>query len=112
MSAIDFIREGFSRVSGTSELKRGRISARQLELLPANLQAGGASAAPPEQETGAASSEGESKEATTTEKKVDAEKWYSIDNDNYEVKPIRVTLLPQLIRVFASPTRAVKLEHF
>lgn len=31
------------------------------------------------------------------------EKWYSIDNDNYEVKPVRVTLLPDAVNVFAPP---------
>ncbi|KXZ75829.1 hypothetical protein TcasGA2_TC031813 [Tribolium castaneum] len=28
------------------------------------------------------------------------EKWFSIDNENYELKPVRVTLLPKLINVF------------
>ena len=31
------------------------------------------------------------------------ERWYSIDNDNYEVKPVRVTLLPNAISMFAVP---------
>ena len=34
------------------------------------------------------------------------EKWYSIDNDNYEVKPVRVTILPQAIKMFAPYSKA------
>ncbi|XP_065577690.1 acylglycerol kinase, mitochondrial-like [Artemia franciscana] len=34
------------------------------------------------------------------EEKEDVERWYSIDNDNYEVKNIRVTLLPEKIRLY------------
>lgn len=28
------------------------------------------------------------------------EQWFSIDNENFELKPIKVTLLPKLINVF------------
>mgnify|MGYP005985931231 CR=1 FL=1 len=30
------------------------------------------------------------------------EEWLSIDNENYELKPIKVTLLPKLIKVFCT----------
>lgn len=30
----------------------------------------------------------------------DDEKWFSIDNENYEVKPIKITLLPKVINMF------------
>lgn len=32
------------------------------------------------------------------------ESWLSIDNENFELKPIRVTLLPKLINVFCTNT--------
>lgn len=34
------------------------------------------------------------------------ERWYSIDNDNYEVKPVRVTILPEAIKMFAPYSKA------
>ncbi|XP_050298150.1 acylglycerol kinase, mitochondrial [Anthonomus grandis grandis] len=34
------------------------------------------------------------------EKKTDKVLWFSIDNEDYEVKPIRVTLLPKILKIY------------
>lgn len=32
--------------------------------------------------------------------KSEKEEWFSIDNEDYEVKPIRVTLLPKILKMY------------
>lgn len=79
------MKEGWLRQQGNSQMKRQVIQARQFEMIPKTEE--------PQ------SKEGESTEAASPSV---VEKWYSIDNDNYEVRPIRVTLLPQAIKVFGT----------
>lgn len=81
------MKEGWLRQHGSSEMQRKTIAARQFEMIPTIEEK---------------VSEGETDDGAKTS---DVEKWYSIDNDNYEVKPIRVTLLPQAIKVFGTSSR-------
>lgn len=69
-------------------MQHENILARQFEMIPET----------PEQNVAVES------EKVDEEKNSSVERWYSIDNDNYEVKSIRVTLLPETIKVFGAPT--------
>lgn len=42
----------------------------------------------------------EAREIELTPKNNEKEMWYSIDRENFEVKPVKITLLPQIIRMF------------
>lgn len=76
------MKEGWLRHRGFSQMQREKILARQFEMIPKT----------------------ESSQVVEGEKAPTVERWYSIDNDNYEVKPIRVTLLPEAVKVFGAPT--------
>jgi hypothetical protein len=64
-------------------MQQERILARQFQMIPQNHHP--------------LVDEQQQSPATATER------WYSIDGDNYEVKPVRVTLLQNAIRMFAIP---------
>lgn len=85
---FDFVKEGWLRNRGVTQMHREKIAARQFEMVPKIEEI-------PKQEEG--KTEGENKSS-------EVERWYSIDNDNYEVKPIRVTVLPEAIKVFGLST--------
>ena len=85
VSSLEFIGEGWRRVGNKPKgLPCERIAAQQLTLEPVVEETTSPESQP-----------------TETDTKKGKEKWFSIDNDNYEVKPIQVTLLPEAIRVFA-----------
>lgn len=67
-------------------MEREKINVRQFEMIPKTDEK-----AP------------EVSEGDATAPPAAVEKWYSIDNDNYEVKPIHVTVLPESIKMFAPP---------
>ena len=66
-------------------MKQEKIVARQFQMIPQNDQ------------------ELREEEQQQSPTQITTERWYSIDNDNYEVKPVLVTLLPNAIRMFAIP---------
>lgn len=88
ISSFQFVKEGWLRHSGTSQMQHENILARQFEMIPKT-------------EEQSVNIEGEK---VDEEKSSAIERWYSIDNDNYEVKSIRVTLLPEAIKVFGAST--------
>lgn len=65
---LDFVREGFKTIKGEDRDFADKISARQVELLPKNID----------------------------EKEI----WFSIDKEDYEAMPVRITLLPKVLKVF------------
>lgn len=69
MEYLDFVSEGFRTLNGQRRKIKDTIEARQVEIVPKNLD--------PEKEV-----------------------WFSIDKEEYEVKPVRITLLPRVLRVF------------
>ena len=79
-----------------------KILVREFELIPEKT------ISPPtaevEKDTELTEKETEKTEKTEKEteivKEPEIEKWYSIDNDSYEVKSIRATLLPDAIKMF------------
>ena len=73
-------------------MKREKILVRQFEMIPKIEEIPSTSVTMEEK--------GDGEKAPV----VDNDKWYSIDNDNYEVKPIRVTILPEAIKVFGVST--------
>ena len=73
-------------------MKRDKILVRQFEMIPKIEEIPSTSLTMEEK--------GDGEKAPV----VDNDKWYSIDNDNYEVKPIRVTILPEAIKVFGVST--------
>lgn len=83
------MKEGWLRTkTETSQMNREKILVRQFEMIPKIEESSIAE-----------------KETTEEGKSVEVEeRWYSIDNDNYEVKPIRVTVLPDAIKVFSAST--------
>ncbi|XP_046643063.1 acylglycerol kinase, mitochondrial-like [Daphnia pulicaria] len=89
ISGFEFVKEGWLRTkTETSHMNREKILVRQFEMIPKIEESSIAE-----------------KEATEEGKSVEVEeRWYSIDNDNYEVKPIRVTVLPDAIKVFSAST--------
>lgn len=74
---FDFVSEGWRRLSGKPPKAENTFSVRELELIPVSKE-------------------------KNSEKNI--EQWISIDNEEYEVKPIHVTLLPNKIYVFCSAT--------
>ncbi len=86
------MKEGWLRNRGIYEIKREKLMARQFEMIPKIEEIPA---------TPAVEDKAEGEKAPNI---VDNEKWYSIDNDNYEVKPIRVTILPEAIKVFGVST--------
>lgn len=68
----DFVSEGWKRIKGDKSNIVEKLDARMLELIPETI--------------------------SSEEKPV----WFAIDNEEYEVKPIRVTLIPKAIKVFCS----------
>ena len=89
ISGVEFVKEGWLRTkTGTSHMNREKILVRQFEMIPKIEESTAAEKEKSEEQKGV---EGE-------------ERWYSIDNDNYEVKPIRVTVLPDAIKVFSAST--------
>lgn len=96
LKIYEFIREGWTRVRRphSTGLHCHRIPVRQLTLVPSK----GETVADEKPEA-----QGQAQGETIGAKlSVDTnEKWYSIDNDKYEVRPISITLLPDVIRVFA-----------
>ncbi len=83
------MKEGWLRTkTETSHMNRETILVRQFEMIPKTEESSVAE-----------------KEQIEEPKSVEVkERWYSIDNDNYEVKPIRVTVLPDAIKVFSAST--------
>lgn len=67
---FDFVKEGWKSEKGEKRKVKEVIEARSVEIQP------------------------------KVNKGSQKEEWFSIDNENYELKPIRVTLLPRLINVF------------
>ena len=65
-----------------------KILVQEFELIPEKTSS------PPKEEV-------EKETETKTVKEPESEKWYSIDNDNYEVKSVRATLLPDAIKMFS-----------
>ena len=104
VSSLDFIGDGWRRVGGrATSLPGRRIAARQLSLQPAQAEA-----AEEIKEENVAKGETEAEGEDKAQKEVKEQlqpRWYAIDNDSYEVKPIHVTLLPDAVRVFAPPPR-------
>ena len=89
ISGFEFVKEGWLRTkTETSHMNREKILVRQFEMIPKT------------EESSVAENE-QIEEPKSVEVK---ERWYSIDNDNYEVKPIRVTVLPDAIKVFSAST--------
>lgn len=64
-------------------MQRDRVAVRQFEMVPVD-------------EASKSDAEGKPDQSV--------DRWYWIDNDNYEVKPIRVTLVPEAIKVFGVST--------
>lgn len=85
IGGFQFIKEGWLRNQEKSEMKQEKIVARQFQMIPQNDQ------------------ELREEEQQQSPTQITTERWYSIDNDNYEVKPVLVTLLPNAIRMFAIP---------
>ncbi|KAH0811429.1 hypothetical protein GEV33_011362 [Tenebrio molitor] len=67
---FDFVKEGWKSENGRMRDVEEVIEARSIEIQP------------------------------KVTNKSDSEGWFSIDNENYELKPIKVTVLPKLIKVF------------
>lgn len=86
MSSFEFIKEGWARSGNDSGMQREKIAVRQFEMIPKL-----------EDKPTSGDEKYENNNAST-------EKWYWIDGDNYEVKPIRVTVIPEAIKVFGVST--------
>ncbi|CAG2054307.1 unnamed protein product [Timema podura] len=78
ISYTDFVAEGWKRIRGQEPFVEEKLKTREFELRPALPN--------------------NSKEQ---------EKWISIDNEDYELKPIHVTLLPKKIHVFYKPENMI-----
>nr|CAD7197126.1 unnamed protein product [Timema douglasi] len=78
ISYMDFVAEGWKRIRGQEPFVEEKLKTREFELWPALPN--------------------NSKEQ---------EKWISIDNEDYELKPIHVTLLPKKIHVFYKPENMI-----
>nr|CAD7425521.1 unnamed protein product [Timema monikensis] len=78
ISYMDFVAEGWKRIRGQEPFVEEKLKTREFELQPALPN--------------------NSKEQ---------EKWISIDNEDYELKPIHVTLLPKKIHVFYKPENMI-----
>jgi len=87
LGTFEFIKEGWLRYHDTTETECEKVLVREFELIPEKIS-------PPQKE------EVENETETKTVKEPESEKWYSIDNDAYEVKSIRATLLPDAIKMF------------
>lgn len=74
LSAVDFVKEGWSRVRGTAEKSSAtaELDVRTVEIRPA-----------------AQVLHGEGRET-----------FFSIDNEAYEVKPVRVSVIPRAVRMY------------
>ena len=102
LGVFEFIKEGWLRYHDTTEMESEKILVREFELIPEKT------ISPPtaevEKDTELTEKETEKTEKTEKEteivKEPEIEKWYSIDNDSYEVKSIRATLLPDAIKMF------------
>lgn len=70
MDYLDFVRQGWRTEQGQEREIKNTIEARQIEIHPSEI---------------------------SDEKK---ESWFSIDKEDFEVKPVRVTLLPKFINMF------------
>jgi hypothetical protein len=44
--------------------------------------------------------------------KQNTERWISIDNEDYEVKPIHATLLPKKVHVFYTPAESLSWAFY
>lgn len=86
MSIFEFVKEGWARSGSESKMQREKIATRQFELRPK----------PDDKST--------SQDETIESNNANTEKWFWIDGDNYEVKPIRVTIIPEAIKVFGVST--------
>lgn len=69
---FDFVRQGWNIENGGKRNITETIEAKRIEIKPA--------------------SSGNTEDET--------EKWFSIDKEHFEVKPVRITLLPKAIRMF------------
>lgn len=74
LSGVDFVKEGWSRIRGTAEATAAEreFEVRAMEIRPAP-------------------------EVLHSEER---EAFFSIDNEAYEVKPVRVSVVPQAVRMF------------
>ncbi|KAG8310086.1 acylglycerol kinase, mitochondrial-like isoform X2 [Homalodisca vitripennis] len=66
----EYVEEGWRRVRGELPTAQEQLEAQQLEIVP------------------------------VTQLQENEEKWFSIDNEEYEVRHIRVTLMPKSVQVF------------
>lgn len=89
VSYNDFVKEGWRRESGEEPLRPCKIMAKDVKLWPV--------------ETSSANKSGDTSEDNIPSGSKDVEKWFSIDNEDYEVKAVHATLLPNLVKMFYSP---------
>lgn len=73
---VDFVKEGFKSLKGEERRFEDIIQARQIEIIPKNLN--------------------------------NKEIWFSIDKEEYEAKPIKITILPGVLKVFCKPETCVQ----
>jgi acylglycerol kinase len=78
VSFIDFVTEGWKRVNGEAPRTETVLKARELEIRPVLKN--------------------------NTE---NTQHWLSIDNEDYEVKPVHATLLPKKVHMFYKPTASL-----
>ncbi|XP_034253378.1 acylglycerol kinase, mitochondrial [Thrips palmi] len=96
VSYNDFVKEGWRRENGEDPSRPCKILAKEVKLWPVQ--------AVKHQDNATASS---TQDNIPTGPK-DIEKWISIDNEDYEVKAVHATLLPNLVKMFYSPHVIIK----
>lgn len=94
----DFVQEGWRRENGVQPLRTNTLTTKDVKIWPLNnVSLGGSEAADNVAES---SEEGAGAGAGGLQ---GPEKWISIDNEDYEVKAVQATLLPNIIKIFCSP---------
>lgn len=73
---IDFVTQGWRGLNGGERVVRETIEARQLEIKPLE------------------------KEVPSDKNDKEEEQWFSIDKEAFEVRPVRVTILPKILKIF------------
>ncbi|KAF2896942.1 hypothetical protein ILUMI_09236 [Ignelater luminosus] len=76
---LDFVKQGWESENGKSRNMTEVIEAKQIEIKPTVISSD------------------------------ENEKWFSIDKEDFEVKPVRITLLPKAVQMFCKKSNSVNV---
>lgn len=76
---LDFVKQGWDSENGKNRNMAEVIEAKRIEIKPAVVSSD------------------------------ENEKWFSIDKEDFEVKPVRITLLPKAIKMFCKKSNSVAM---